>query len=122
MRSRMKQIMSLTILVTSGLVGCASVQITNEYAASDGYRSVEIKGREYFCRREQPEVPGSPEIGVKCFTGWQFRGMVAGANYARLGLYGQQTDFGPSPHLPLADVHLVTSPRPIPLSDLQRAE
>ena len=91
MRSRMKQITGLIILAgASALGGCASVQTPHEYAYANGYRPIEIQGTEYFCRREQPAVPGSPLVGVKCLTAAQFRDLVARVNYADLGITGPQ--------------------------------
>jgi|SwirhisoilCB1_FD_contig_31_19677114_length_956_multi_6_in_0_out_0_2 hypothetical protein len=50
------------------LVGCASVQTTQQYATAHGWRLLDTRGAQYFCRREQPEVSGSPGTGVRCIT------------------------------------------------------
>lgn len=72
-----KQITNLSILVgASALLGCVSVQTTDEYAISHGYQPIQDKGKEYFCRLEQPVVPGEPHmdlpqrllVRVPCFT------------------------------------------------------
>jgi hypothetical protein len=81
MRNRMKQIASLAS--ASLLAGCAWVQTPKEYAFSHGYRPIDIQGNKYFCRREQPEVPGSPLTGVDCLTPAQLSARVAQLNSAR---------------------------------------
>ena len=84
MRSRMNQIAILASLAgASVLAGCAWVQTPKEYAFSHGYRPIDIQGNKYFCRREQPEVPGSPLIGVDCLTRAQLSARVAQLNSAR---------------------------------------
>ncbi len=65
------------------LAGCAWVQTPKEYASSNGYRAVEIQNKQYFCRREQPEVQGSPAVGVNCLTQAQLSARVARLNSAR---------------------------------------
>ena len=86
MRNRMDQITRLAILAgVAALAGCASVRTPKEYADSHGYRPIEIQGKEYFCRREQPEVPGSPLTGVSCLTRAQLSAMVARFNDAPFG-------------------------------------
>jgi hypothetical protein len=81
MRNRMKQIAILA--GASVLAGCAWVQTPKEYAFSQGYRPIDIQGDKYFCRREQPEVPGSPLTGVDCLTRAQLSARVAQLNSAR---------------------------------------
>jgi hypothetical protein len=84
MRNRMKQIAILASLAgVSVLAGCAWVQTPKEYAFSHGYRPIDIQGNKYFCRREQPEVPGSPLTGVDCLTRAQLSARVAQLNSAR---------------------------------------
>ena len=94
MRNRMKQIAILA--GASVLAGCAWVQTPKEYAFSQGYRPIEIQGDKYFCRRDQPEVPGSPLIGVDCLTRAQLSARVAQLNSARFRSDG----------LPLIDPYL----------------
>ena len=104
MRNRMKQIASLASLASlagaSVLAGCAWVQTPKEYAFSQGYRPIDIQGDKYFCRRDQPEVPGSPLIGVDCLTRAQLSARVAQLNSARFRSDG----------LPLFDVSSFGSP------------
>jgi hypothetical protein len=62
MRTQMKQVMNLSIIVgASALLGCASFQTADKYAISHGYQPTQIEGREYFCRLEQPAVAGEPQ-------------------------------------------------------------
>jgi hypothetical protein len=72
MCTRIKQVTNLSILVgASALLGCASVPTTDEYAISHGYQPTQVKGRQYFCRLEQPAVPGEPHtllVKEPCFT------------------------------------------------------
>jgi hypothetical protein len=50
MLNRVKQFRRLIILAgATALVGCASVQTTDEWAASDGYRRLDIQGKAYYC-------------------------------------------------------------------------
>jgi hypothetical protein len=84
MRDRVKSIASLTVFIgASALVGCAWVQTPREYASANGYRAVDIHGDKYYCRREQPEVAGSPLVGVSCLTRTQLSARVAQLNSAR---------------------------------------
>jgi hypothetical protein len=79
MCTQIKQVRILSILVgASALLGCASIQTTDEYAVSHGYQPTQIKGKDYFCRLEQPEVPGAPQSDspqrpsrAPCFTRFQ---------------------------------------------------
>jgi hypothetical protein len=83
MRNRMKQIAILASLTgVAVLSGCAWVQTPKEYAYSHGYRPIDIQGNKYFCRREQPEVPGSPLTAVDCLTRAQLSARVAQLNSA----------------------------------------
>lgn len=74
-----KQARNLSVLVgASALLGCASIQTTDEYAISHGYQPTQIKSQNYFCRPKQPEVPGEPHtdlpqspLGATCFTRFQ---------------------------------------------------
>jgi hypothetical protein len=80
----MKQIAILAgLAAASVLAGCAWVQTPKEYAVSHGYRPIDIQGNKYFCRREQPEVPGSPLTGVDCLTRAELSARVAQLNSAR---------------------------------------
>jgi hypothetical protein len=81
MRNRTKQIASLA--GASILAGCAWVQTPKEYAFSHGYRPIDIQGNKYFCRRDQPEVSGSPLTGVDCLTRAQLSARVAQLNSAQ---------------------------------------
>jgi hypothetical protein len=84
MRNRMQRIANLSIsLGALALVGCAWVQTPKEYAASHGYRSIDIQSKTYFCRREQPEVAGAPLVGVHCLTRPQLSAAVSRVNSAR---------------------------------------
>ncbi len=97
MRNRIKQIASLAVpMAALSLVGCAWVQTPETYAFSNGYRPVEIQNKKYFCRREQPEVQGSPAVGVNCLTQAQLSAMVARLNSARFtgGLPFETQSFG----------------------------
>jgi hypothetical protein len=101
MRNRMKQIAILASLAgASVLAGCAWVQTPKEYAFSHGYRPIDIQGNKYFCRRDQPEVSGSPLTGVDCLTRAQLSARVAQINSARFRSDG----------LPLFDPYSFGSP------------
>jgi len=79
MCSPIKPVRSISILVAaSALLGCASIQTTDEYAIAHGYQPTQIKGREYFCHLERPPVLGEPQTDspqlprrAPCFTRFQ---------------------------------------------------
>jgi hypothetical protein len=101
MHNRMKQIANFTV-VAAALTGCAGVQIPKEYAASHGYGLIDVHGKKYYCRRDQPEVPGSPMTGVECLTRAQLSARVAQLNSAPYANGGPSFDpsslqFGISP-------------------------
>jgi hypothetical protein len=89
----MNRITSLIILLgASTLAGCAWVQTPKEYANSHGYRPVDLQGKEYYCRLEQPEVQGPPLTGVSCLTRTQLSAVTARANAAPMGSGGLPLD------------------------------
>jgi hypothetical protein len=67
MRSRLQQMTGFVVIVgASMLLGCASVQTTEQFAASHGFQRTEAKGREYFCH--QLEALGTPPSDTFCLT------------------------------------------------------
>jgi hypothetical protein len=72
----------LALLGAATLAGCTSVQTTREYAAAQNWRPVDVRGTQYFCRREQPEVGGSPAAGVRCVTRPQLLALKSMDEYA----------------------------------------
>jgi hypothetical protein len=62
----LKQMTGFVVIVgASMLLGCASVQTTEQFAGSLGLQRTEVKSGEYFC---QLEAPGTPPSGRICLT------------------------------------------------------
>jgi hypothetical protein len=79
MRNRLSRITRvLTLVGVAALAGCASVQTTDQYAASKGYVAVHAQGRKFFCRADQTAPAARNSSAARCVT----RAQVLEAMYA----------------------------------------
>ena len=98
MRNRIQQVSILMILAGAAvLVGCASAQTTQEYAASRGLLRVKLEGRQYYCLPEQTEVTNSDPSKIRwfCLTTLQVMQLrLAGSPVAYVFSSGGAADSG----------------------------
>jgi hypothetical protein len=74
MSTRINPVAILCVLLGAlALLGCASTQTTDEYAAAHGYQRTQINDKEYFCRRKRPDGSAATQADLStCRTRYQF--------------------------------------------------